>query len=142
MELSRRALSVLCAVVELHIRSGDPVASRQVARHSGLGLSSATMRSVMAELEEGGYLCRAHSSAGRVPSDKGYRCFVDTMPRRRGPTLAVRRELEGRMAVPGFYDDSEAANQVVKTHEELKAKLKALYQEWEELAQKATAFSA
>jgi heat-inducible transcriptional repressor len=99
MELSRRALSVLCAVVELHIRSGDPVASRQVARHSGLGLSSATMRSVMAELEEGGYLCRAHSSAGRVPSDKGYRCFVDTMPRRRGPTLAVRRELEGRMAV-------------------------------------------
>ncbi len=48
--------------------------------------------------------------------------------------------LEGRMAVPGFYDDSEAANQVVKTHEELKAKLKALYQEWEELAQKATAY--
>ena len=48
--------------------------------------------------------------------------------------------LEGRMAVPGFYDDAEAANQVVKTHEELKAKLKSLYKEWEELAQKATAF--
>ena len=48
--------------------------------------------------------------------------------------------LEGRMAVPGFYDDSEAANQVVQTHEELKAKLKALYDEWEELAQRATAF--
>ena len=48
--------------------------------------------------------------------------------------------LEGRMAVPGFYDDSEAANQVVKTHEELKAKLKSLYKEWEELAQKATAY--
>ena len=44
------------------------------------------------------------------------------------------------MAVPGFYDDAEAANQVVKTHEELKAKLKSLYKEWEELAQKATAF--
>ena len=98
MELSRRALSVLCAVVELHIRSGDPVASRQVARHSGLGLSPATMRNVMAELEEGGYLCRAHSSAGRVPSDKGFRHYVDTMPRRSGPTPAMRRELEGRMA--------------------------------------------
>ena len=49
--------------------------------------------------------------------------------------------LEGRMAVPGFYDDGEASNQVVRTHEELKAKLKALYEEWEELAQKATAFS-
>jgi heat-inducible transcriptional repressor len=97
MELSKRALSVLCAVVELHIRSGDPVASRQVARHSGLGLSPATMRNVMAELEEGGYLCRAHTSAGRVPSDKGFRHYVDTMPRRRSLTLAVRRELEERM---------------------------------------------
>jgi len=48
--------------------------------------------------------------------------------------------LEGRMAVPGFYDDSDAANQVVKTHEELKGKLKSLYKEWEELAQKATAY--
>ena len=48
--------------------------------------------------------------------------------------------LEGRMAVPGFYDDAEAANQVVKTHEELKAKLKSSYKEWEELSQKATAF--
>ena len=48
--------------------------------------------------------------------------------------------LEGRMAVPGFYDDAEAANQVVKTHEELKAQLKSLFKEWEELAQKATAF--
>jgi heat-inducible transcriptional repressor len=98
MELSRRAISVLCAVVELHIRSGEPVASRQVARHSGLGLSPATMRNVMAELEEGGFLSRAHSSAGSVPSDKGFRHYVDTMPRRSGPTPAIRRELEARMA--------------------------------------------
>jgi heat-inducible transcriptional repressor len=97
MELSRRALSVLCAVVELHIRSGDPVASKQVARHSGLGLSPATMRNVMAELEEGGYLCRSHSSAGRVPSDRGFRHYVDALPRRTGPTPTVRREIEERM---------------------------------------------
>jgi heat-inducible transcriptional repressor len=98
MELSRRAISVLCAVVELHIRSGEPVASKQVALHSGLGLSPATMRNVMAELEEGGYLCRTHSSAGRVPSDRGFRLYVDTMPRRRGPAPAIRRELEKRTA--------------------------------------------
>jgi heat-inducible transcriptional repressor len=98
MELSRRAFSVLCAVVELHIRSGDPVASKQVARHSGLGLSPATIRNVMAELEEGGFLCRAHSSAGRVPSDRGFRCYVDTLPRRSGPTPTMRREIEERMA--------------------------------------------
>jgi heat-inducible transcriptional repressor len=98
MELSRRALSVLCAVVELHIRSGDPVASKQVACHSGLGLSPATMRNVMAELEEGGYLCRAHSSAGRVPSDRGFRHYVDALPRSSGPTPTMRREIEERMA--------------------------------------------
>ena len=98
MELSKRALSVLCAVVELHIRSGEPVASRQVACHSGLGLSPATMRNVMAELEEKGYLCRAHTSAGRVPSDRGFRHYVDTMPRQSGPTPAIRRDLEQRMA--------------------------------------------
>ena len=98
MELSRRALSVLCAVVELHIRSGDPVASKHVARYSGLGLSPATMRNVMAELEEGGYLCRAHTSAGRVPSDRGFRHYVDALPQSSGPTPAMRREIEKRMA--------------------------------------------
>lgn len=97
MELSRRALSVLFAVVELHIRSGDAVASKQVARHSGLGLSPATMRNVMAELEEGGYLCRAHSSAGSVPSDRGFRHYVDALPQSSGPTPKMRREIEERM---------------------------------------------
>ena len=52
MDVSRRALSVLCAIVELYIRTGEPVASRQVARHCGLGLSPATMRNIMAELEK------------------------------------------------------------------------------------------
>ena len=98
MELSRRAISVLCAAVELHIRSGEPVASKHVARHSGLGLSPATIRNVMAELEDGGFLSRAHSSAGSVPSDKGFRRYVDSMPQRRGPTPAMRRELESRVA--------------------------------------------
>jgi heat-inducible transcriptional repressor len=56
------------------------------------------MRNVMAELEEGGFLCRAHSSAGRIPSDRGFRHYVDTMPRRNGPTRAMRRKLEERMA--------------------------------------------
>jgi heat-inducible transcriptional repressor len=97
MQLSKRALSVLCAVVELHIRTGEPVASKEVARHSGLGLSPATIRNVMAELEEHGMLSRAHSSAGRVPSDQGYRRYVDSMPRRSAPTPLVCRELEERM---------------------------------------------
>jgi len=97
MELSRRALSVLCAVVELYIRSGDPIASKMVAHHSGLGLSPATMRNVMAELEEKGYLNRPHTSAGSVPSDRGYRLYVDNLPRQDAPPPAVRRELAERM---------------------------------------------
>ncbi len=97
MDVSRRALSVLCAIVELYIRTGEPVASRQVARHSGLGLSPATMRTIMAELEEHGFLSRPHPSAGRIPSDKGFRRYVDSLPPRTVPPPVVRRELAERM---------------------------------------------
>ena len=97
MGLSKRAISVLCAAVELYIRNGEPVASRHVARHSGLGLSSPTVRNVMAELVEAGFLSRPHASAGSLPSDRGFRLFVDSMPRRSAPPPAVRRDLAGRM---------------------------------------------
>jgi len=97
MELSKRALSVLCAVVELYIRNGEPVASQRVARHSRLGLSSATIRNVMAELEEGGYLTRLHSSAGRAPSDTGFRLYIDNLPRRSAPPPAVRDALASQI---------------------------------------------
>ena len=79
MDLSRRVLKVLCAIVELYIRSGGPVASREVAQFSGLGLSSATIRNMMSELEEAGYLNRPHTSAGTVPSDSAIRLYVDTV---------------------------------------------------------------
>jgi heat-inducible transcriptional repressor len=97
MDVTRRALSVLCAIVELYIRFGEPVASRQVAAHSDLGLSPATMRNIMAELEEGGFLTRPHASAGRIPSDRGFRLFIDNLPRRTGLPPSVKRELTGRM---------------------------------------------
>ena len=97
MELSKRALSVLCAVVELYIRNGEPVASQRVAHHSGLGLSSATIRNVMAELEDGGFLTRLHSSAGRAPSDKGFRLYIDNLPRRSAPPPAVRDALASQI---------------------------------------------
>jgi len=97
MELSRRALSVLCAIVELYIRSGEAVASRKVARHSRLGLSPATMRNVMAELEDGGYLSRSHPSAGSVPSDRGFRHYVDNIDRPGTLPAAARRDLTQRM---------------------------------------------
>ena len=84
-------------MVELYIRTGEPVASRLVARHSGLGLSSATIRNVMAELEEGGFLNRPHTSAGSMPSDLGFRQYVNNLPRGEAPPPAVRREISARM---------------------------------------------
>jgi heat-inducible transcriptional repressor len=98
LNLSRRVLKVLCAIVELYIRSGGPVASRDVARFSGLGLSPATMRNVMAELEHAGYLTRPHASAGTVPSDSSLRLYVDTVSNQRRLSPTVRRQLADRMA--------------------------------------------
>lgn len=77
--LSERARLLLKALVENYIREGQPVGSRVLSRESGLNLSSATVRNVMADLEEHGFVASPHTSAGRVPTDKGYRFFVDTL---------------------------------------------------------------
>jgi heat-inducible transcriptional repressor len=86
--LSERAQRLLTALVEAYIRDGQPVGSRTLSRESGLTVSSATVRNVMADLEEFGFVTSPHTSAGRVPTDKGYRFFVDTLLKIR-PTAGV-----------------------------------------------------
>jgi heat-inducible transcriptional repressor len=81
--LSDRAQHLLRVLVESYIREGQPVGSRNLSRDSGLNLSAATVRNVMADLEEYGFVTSPHTSAGRVPTDKGYRFFVDTLLRQR-----------------------------------------------------------
>jgi heat-inducible transcriptional repressor len=83
--LSDRAQHLLRVLVESYIREGQPVGSRSLSRDSGLNLSAATVRNVMADLEEYGFVSSPHTSAGRVPTDKGYRFFVDTLLRQRHP---------------------------------------------------------
>jgi len=78
-ELNERARHLLKTLIERHIRDGQPVGSRVLARDSGLDLSPATIRNIMADLEEMGYLRSPHTSAGRVPTVRGYRFFVDTL---------------------------------------------------------------
>ena len=78
--LGERKLAVLRAVVEEYVRSGEPVGSETIAEASGLGVSSATIRNEMAALEELDYLTHPHTSAGRIPTDLGYRRYVDTLP--------------------------------------------------------------
>ena len=77
--LSERAQLLLKALIESYIRDGLPVGSRTLSRDSGLSLSSATIRNVMADLEELGFVVSPHTSAGRIPTDKGYRLFVDSL---------------------------------------------------------------
>lgn len=82
--LDARAREVLRQIIAIHILTGEPVGSRTVAKISREGLSSASIRNVMADLEEMGYLSHPHISAGRVPTDQGYRCYVDALvPARR-----------------------------------------------------------
>src|ERR671928_1981925 len=74
-----RSKRVLAALVREFIASGEPVASSLLVTAAGLGVSSATVRSVLARLEEEGYVQQPHTSAGRIPTDRGYRFYVDLL---------------------------------------------------------------
>ncbi len=79
LELNERKQRLLMALVERHIRHGQPVGSKTLAAGSGLAVSPATIRNLMAELEDMGLLASPHTSAGRVPTERGYRLYVDTL---------------------------------------------------------------
>ncbi len=93
-EPNDRAQQLLRTLVECYVRDGQPVGSRTLTRESGLSLSPATIRNVMADLEEHGFVASPHTSAGRVPTDKGYRYFVDALLRYQPPDQADIAELK------------------------------------------------
>lgn len=78
-ELNERKLKILKAVIQNYLETGEPVGSRTISKYTDLNLSSATIRNEMADLEELGYILQPHTSAGRIPSDKGYRLYVDML---------------------------------------------------------------
>ena len=79
MELDERKKKILQAVIRNYLETGEPVGSRTIPKYTDLNLSSATIRNEMSDLEEMGYIFQPHTSAGRIPSDKGYRFYVDAM---------------------------------------------------------------
>ena len=79
MQLDERKTKILQAVIRNYLETGEPVGSRTISKYTDLNLSSATIRNEMADLEEMGYILQPHTSAGRIPSDKGYRFYVDAM---------------------------------------------------------------
>jgi heat-inducible transcriptional repressor len=96
-ELSRRAQKILHAVVTEYLHGGDAVGSRTVTRRHDLGLSPATVRNVMADLEELGLLEQRHTSAGRVPTQTGLRFFIDSLLKVRGLSVHEKNEIRERL---------------------------------------------
>src|SRR5918997_1729643 len=80
-ELSERERRVLEAVIQTYVATAEPAGSRTLSRRFGLGVSPATIRNTMSDLEEKGFLFHPHTSAGRVPTDKAYRAYVDSLTR-------------------------------------------------------------
>jgi heat-inducible transcriptional repressor len=97
-ELSPRKASILHAVDESYVGTGEPVGSETIAERAGLGVSSATIRNEMAALEEQGYLSHPHTSAGRIPTDVGYRHYVDSLPSPTRLKDAQRRQIAAHFA--------------------------------------------
>ncbi|MEZ4368659.1 MAG: heat-inducible transcriptional repressor HrcA [Kofleriaceae bacterium] len=100
-ELGRRARKILQAVVSEYLHSGEAIGSRTITRRHDLGLSPATVRNVMADLEELGLLEQRHSSAGRVPTPSGLRFFIDALLKVRGLTPKEKEEIRARLASGG-----------------------------------------
>ncbi|GAA0400802.1 heat-inducible transcription repressor HrcA [Acrocarpospora corrugata] len=107
-----RKLAVLRAIVEDYVSTNEPVGSKALADRHNLGVSPATIRNDMAALEEQGYIHQPHTSAGRVPTDKGYRLFVDRLSQVKPLTGAERRAIETFLA--GVVDLDEIVTRTVR----------------------------
>lgn len=96
-QLSERELRVLEAVVQTYIETAEPTGSQTIARKFGLGVSPATIRSTMSELEDKGYLFHPHTSAGRIPTDRAYRVYVDAIMRLSPPSHEQQHTLRAEL---------------------------------------------
>ena len=90
--LGDRKLKILHAIIQTYLETGEPVGSRTISKYTDLNLSSATIRNEMADLEEMGYIIQPHTSAGRIPSDKGYRLYVDMLMQEKEQELSEMQE--------------------------------------------------
>ncbi|MGH8633027.1 MAG: heat-inducible transcriptional repressor HrcA [Burkholderiales bacterium] len=111
--LNERALILLKTLVERYIAEGQPVGSRALSRYSGLDLSPASIRNVMADLEEMGFIASPHTSAGRVPTARGYRFFVDTLLTIKPLDTVEISQLEGQLHAENTQKLVVSASQVL-----------------------------
>ena len=93
MELDERKVTILKAIIKTYLETGEPVGSRTISKYTDLKLSSATIRNEMSDLEEMGYIQQPHTSAGRIPSDQGYRFYVDQIMQEKEQEVTEVKEL-------------------------------------------------
>ncbi len=93
MQLDERKRKILHAIIRNYLDTGEPVGSRTISKYTDLNLSSATIRNEMADLEEMGLILQPHTSAGRIPSDKGYRLYVDSMLEQKDREIGELKEM-------------------------------------------------
>src|SRR5262245_24126748 len=92
-----RSRRILAALIREYIASGEPVASSALAGGAGLGVSSATVRNILARLEEEGFVTQPHTSAGRIPTDRGYRFYVDLLLESKRPRRTASAVVEAKL---------------------------------------------
>jgi heat-inducible transcriptional repressor len=122
-ELTDRARDIFRAVVDSYLASGTPVGSKTIAQLTGLSLSPASIRGVMGELEGLGLLASPHTSAGRMPTDRGLRLFVDGMMQAMEPSIEERQTIEARAGVGGPVEEALAATTLALSPEQALAVL-------------------
>ena len=113
--MSSRRLEILRAIVDEYVATQEPVGSKSIADHHGLGISPATIRNEMAVLEDEGLITQPHTSAGRIPTDRGYRVFVDKLATVKPLSTAERRAIET------FLDSSNDLEELLKRSAKLLA---------------------
>ena len=114
LQLTEREEAVLDAVIRTYVETAEPAGSRTVAKRFGLGVSAATVRNAMADLEDKGFLFHPHTSAGRIPTDRAYRYYVDTLMRPVRLTVAEQRRLRRELAEGGDDNVSDAIAGIVR----------------------------
>ena len=105
-ELDERKRKILNAIIQNYLDTGEPVGSRTISKYSDLNLSSATIRNEMSDLEELGYILQPHTSAGRIPSDQGYRFYVDNLMKEKDREVTEMKEF--------MIEHTERMEQVLK----------------------------
>ena len=115
-ELDERKRKILKAIIQTYLETGEPVGSRTISKYTDLNLSSATIRNEMSDLEEMGYILQPHTSAGRIPSDKGYRLYVDELMREKEQEVADIKNMVSQLRNP--FRHSAEDKQVCRDHQQ------------------------